>query len=244
MLQKDSGIVLAVARSGETSLSVIFLGRASGKIRLLAKGVLGPKHPSRGVVEPGNEVEVVFYHKDGYQSFYLKETSLIACPAAGRESLPHLAANLAALELLNQVCVPGASLDDGIVDTTAAFLQSSPSKDPLLVFLAFEIKLLEVLGVAPDTFGCVHCGTAPDGGLYSPRDGVSFCAEHGTFVPESVTLSEELLRTAVRCAEDSFDAIAEGGVSRAARKELGRLVHWTYTYHVQGYHLPRSLSLL
>jgi hypothetical protein len=28
------------------------------------------------------------------------------------------------------------------------------------------------------------------------------------------------------------------------RKQLGRLVHWTYTYHVQGYHLPRSLNLI
>lgn len=244
MLLKDSGIVLTVARSGETSLGIVFLGRASGKIRLLAKGALGPKRPSRGVIEPGNEVEVVFYHKDGYQSFYLKETSLIASPAAGRESLPHLAANLAALELLGLVCVPGASLDTGIVDTAAAYLQAAAGDDPLLLFLAFEIKLLEVLGVAPDTFGCVHCGTSPDGGLYSPRDGVSFCAEHGTVVPESVSLSEELLRAAVRCAEDPFDAIAQGGVSRSARKDLGRLVHWTYTYHVQGYHLPRSLSLL
>ena len=244
MLVKDYGIVLAVARSGETSLSIIFLGRTSGKVRLLAKGVLGPKHTSRGVLEPGNEVEVVFYHKDGFASFYLKETSLIASPAAGRDSLPHLAANLAALELLNQVCVPGASLDHGIVDTAAAFLGAAPSDDPLLLFLAFEIKLLDALGVAPDTFGCVHCGTTPDGGLYSPRDGVSFCAEHGTRVPDSVTLSGELLHAAARCAEDSFDAIAQGGVSRSARKELGRLVHWTYTYHVQGYHLPRSLSLI
>jgi len=244
MLVKDSGIVLTVARSGETSLGIVFLGRASGKIRLVAKGALGPKYHSRGVIEPGNEIEVVFYHKDGYHSFYLKETSLIASPAAGRESLPHLAANLAALELLGLVCVPGASLDSGIVDTAAAYLQAGASDDPLLLFLAFEIKLLEALGVAPDTFGCVRCGTSPDGGLYSPRDGVSFCAEHGTKVPESVSLSGELLRAAVRCAEDPFDAIAQGGVSRTARKELGRLVHWTYTYHVQGYHLPRSLSLL
>ncbi len=244
MLVKDSGIVLAVARNGETSLGVVFLGRASGKIRLLAKGALSSKHPSRGVLEPGNEVEVVFYHKDGYASFYLKETSLVASPAAGRESLPHLAANLAALELLHQVCVPGASLDHGIVDTATAYLQAPASADPLLMFLAFEIKLLDALGVAPDTFGCVHCGTSPDGGLYSPRDGVSFCAEHGTRVPESVSLSEELLSAATRCASDSFDALAEGAVSRSARKELGRLVHWTYTYHVQGYHLPRSLSLI
>jgi DNA repair protein RecO len=244
VLVKDSGIVLAVARRGETSLGVVWLGRGSGKVRLVVKGALGPKHPGRGVLEPGNEVEVVFYHKEGYQSFYAKETSLIASPAAGRDSLPHLAANLAALELLHQVCVPGASVDDAIVDTAAAYLRSPPGLDPLLSFLAFEIKLLNALGVAPDTWGCVRCGALPSDGLYSPRDGVSFCAEHGTRVPESVRLSEELLRMAARCAEDSFDSLARGGGSRAARKELGRLVHWTYTYHVQGYHLPRSLNLI
>lgn len=244
MLLKDTGIVLSVVRSGETSLLVGFLGRASGKVRLTAKGALSPKHPTRGALEPGNQVEVLYYHKEGFASFFLKEAALVAGPAAGRESLPHLAANLAALELLNQVCVPGASIDHGIVDTAVAYLQAPRTDDPLLLFLAFEIKLLDALGVAPDTFGCVHCGTPPDGGLYSPRDGVSFCAEHGTRVPEAVSLSDELLRTAARCAQDSFDAIADGGVSRSARKELGRLVHWTYTYHVQGYHLPRSLSLI
>jgi DNA repair protein RecO len=235
---------LSVARRGETSLSAVFLGRDSGKVRLLAKGALGPKHPSRGVLEPGNEVEAVFYYKEGYGSFYLKETSLVANPRAGRESLPHLAANLAALEVLDQVCAGGALIDAGIVDTAAAYLQAPPGDDPLLMFLAFEVKLLGALGVAPDTFGCVRCGEAPAGGLYSPRDGVSFCAEHGTRVPESVALSQELLRTTVRCAEDSFDALAQNTVSRSARKDLGRLVHWTYTYHVHGYHLPRSLSLI
>ena len=103
MLVKDEGIVLSVSRSGDTSLGVVFLGRASGKIRLLAKGALSPKYPGRGVLESGNQVEVVYYHKDGYSTFYLKEVSLVASPAAGRESLPHLAANLAALELLSHV---------------------------------------------------------------------------------------------------------------------------------------------
>ncbi len=244
MLVKDSGIVISVSRSGETSLGLVFLGRACGKVRLLAKGALSPKHPGRGALEPGNQIEIVYYHRDAFASYFLKDVSLLACPSAGRESLPHLAANLAALELLDQVCVPGASLDHEIVDTAAAYLQAPAAGDPLLLFLAFEIKLLDALGMAPDTFGCVRCGTTPDGGLYSPRDGVSFCAEHGTLVPESVALSEELLRAAARCAEDSFEAIADRGVSRSARKELGRLVHWTYTYHVHGYHLPRSLSLI
>jgi len=49
---------------------------------------------------------------------------------------------------------------------------------------------------------------------------------------------------AARCAQEPYAALAAREVSRAARKELGRLVHWTYTYHVQGYHLPRSLNLI
>lgn len=244
MLMRDTGIVLSITRSGETSLSAIVLGRAGGKMRLLAKGAVSAKHPSRGALEPGNQVEVLYYHRDGHATFYLKEVSLLDAPAAGRDSLPHLAANLAALELLNQVCVPHASIDAEIVDTAAAFLASPPADDPLFLFLAFQIKLLAALGVSPDTIDCVRCGESPRDGIYSPRDGVSFCREHRAAVPEAVKLSPEIVAAAGQCAEDSFDSLAHAAVARAVRKELGRLVHWTYTYHVQGYHLPRSLNLI
>jgi len=244
MLIKDTGVVLAASRSGESSITFSFLGRQSGKVRVVAKGAIGPRHPTRGVMEPGNEIEVLFYHRDGYAMRYLKEASLVAAPASGRESLPHLAAGLAALELLDQVCVPGASVDDQIVDTAVAFLRAPRGQDPLLLFLAFQIKLLGALGVAPDTLSCVRCGAAPDGGVYSPRDGVSVCGEHRETFPDSVALTPEVVRAAQRCAVETFDALAGNEVPRAVRKELGRLVHWTYTYHVQGYHLPRSLSLM
>ncbi len=244
MLIKDSGLVLSTSRSGETSLSFVFLGRESGKIRILAKGAIGPRHPTRGAIEPGNEIEVLFYQREGYATRYLKEVSLIVSPCAGRESLPHLAAGLAALELLDQVCVPGASLDAAIVDTAAAFLSVPRSGDPLLLFLAFEIKLLDALGVSPDTMNCVRCGADPGEGSYSPRDGVSFCAEHRGAFPDAVRLTPEVVAVAAGCVSEPFPDIAAREVSRAARKELGRLVHWTYTYHVQGYHLPRSLNLI
>ncbi len=244
MLIKDRGLVLSAARSGETSLSFVFLGRDSGKVRVMSKGAFGPKHPGRGAIEPGNEIEVLFYQREGYATRYLKEASLVATPRAGRESLPHLAAGLAALELLDQVCVPGATLDDSIVDTAAAFLSAPMSEDPLLLFLAFEIKLLAALGVSPDTMSCVECGADPADGTYSPRDGVSFCAEHRAAYPEAVDLTRDVVMAAAWCAQEPYMKLAAREISRAARKELGRLVHWTYTYHVQGYHLPRSLNLL
>lgn len=244
MLVRDTGIILAIGRSGESSLSANFLGRAGGKLRLLSKGAVSAKHPSRGALEPGNEVEVIYYHREGQGTSYLKEVSLLHVPAAGRDSLPHMAANLAALELLNQVCVPNASIDSELVDTAAAFLASPPATDPLFLFLAFQIKLLAALGVSPDTVDCVRCGESPRDGIYSPRDGVSFCAEHRSQVPEAVKLSAEIVSAAEQCAAQPFDVLAHEAVTRGVRKELGRLVHWTYTYHVQGYHLPRSLNLI
>lgn len=244
MLIKDRGLVLSAARSGETSISFVFLGRESGKVRVLSKGALGPKHPTRGALEPGNHIEALFYQREGYATRYLKESSLIAAPGAGRESLPHLAAGLAALELLDQVCVPGASLDSAIVDTAAAFLSAPMGGDPLLMFLAFEIKLLAALGVSPDTVSCVRCGAHVEEGSYSPRDGVSFCAEHRAVYPDAVDLSHDVVLAAHCCAQEPYPALAARAVSRDTRKELGRLVHWTYTYHVQGYHLPRSLNLI
>ena len=244
MLLRDSGIVLSIERRGETSLSAVFLGRAGGKMRLLVKGALSARHPSRGALEPGNEVEVLYYHRDGQATSYLKEVALLHTPGAGRDSLPHMAANLAALELLNLVCVPQASIDSGVVDTAADFLAAPPAADPLFLFLAFQIKLLGALGVSPDTVDCVRCGESPRDGIYSPRDGVSFCAEHRASVPEAVKLSPEIVAATGQCAEQPFDVLAREAVARGVRKELGRLVHWTYTYHVQGYHLPRSLNLI
>lgn len=244
MLLRDTGIVLSTERRGESSLSVNFLGRSAGKMRMLAKGALSARHPSRGALEPGNEIEVLYYHREGQSTSYLKEVSLVRTPGAGRDSLPHMAANLAALELLNQVCVPRASIDSDVVDTASAFLAAPPAADPLFLFLAFQIKLLAALGVSPDTFDCVRCGATPREGIYSPRDGVSFCAEHRAPVPEAVKLSPEIVAATGECAEQSFDVLARAAVARGVRKELGRLVHWTYTYHVQGYHLPRSLNLI
>ena len=244
MLLRDTGILLSIGRTGESSLAAVFLGRSGGKLRLLAKGAISAKHPSRGALEPGNEVEAIYYHREGQATSYLKEVSLLHTPAAGRDSLAHIAANLAALELLNQVCVPHASIDSEMVDTAASFLAAPPAVDPLFLFLAFQIKLLAALGVSPDTVDCVRCGERPSDGIYSPRDGVSFCAEHRTAVPEAVRLSPEIVAAAGQCAEQSFDALAREAPARGVRKELGRLVHWTYTYHVQGYRLPRSLSLI
>ena len=157
MIRKDAGVVLKTARSGETSKTVTFLSRESGKIRLLAKGALGGKSPLRGALEPGNHLEVVYYHREGRTGRFIKEVHTHSTLDIGRDSLSRLSCALAVLELVDTVCY-WESPDPGIVDQLVEYLDCPPAENPVLLFLAFEFKLLSVLGALPDFSACSVCG--------------------------------------------------------------------------------------
>ena len=77
---------------------------------------------------------------------HLKDAAQLSGFFAARDSLTHLAARLAAMELLDQVCYPG-SADENIVDLAAEYVRCGVATDPLFVFLAFELRLLEALRI-------------------------------------------------------------------------------------------------
>lgn len=243
MLVKDLGIVLGVRKSGETSVIVNFLAREAGKVRFIIKGALASKHPSRGTLEPGNSLEVLYYDKPDRTLYYVKETALRFAPTGRRDSLTAMAALLAGLELLDQVCYPG-SADAHILDLAVEYSSTPPGPEPLFTFLAFEIKLLEALGVSPEVSHCAHCHRAMPSGHYVPAEGASFCGEHGREREGALRLSAEVRNLMEVCVTEPMSELAILDVSRAARKDLGRIIHWTYTHHVHGYRLPNSLSLL
>jgi recombinational DNA repair protein (RecF pathway) len=198
---------------------------------------------SGGQLETGNHVEAVYYYKENRNVYYLKEVSLLSPPFAGRDSLPHAATRLSAMELLDQVCYPG-SADETIVDVAVEYVRVEGEADPLLVFLAFELRLLAALGAFPDLTGCAGCGEEVRDGAYDARGGVVFCQHHAQTVPDALPLSAQVLAAIQLCVAVPLPELIEAGVEERTRKQLGKLVHWTYTYHVQGYSLPKSLSLI
>jgi len=265
MLEKDEGIILRTARRGETSKDLVFLGRRSGKIRLIAKGAMGTRSGFRGLLEAGNHVDIVYYFKEGRTLFYLKEVYVRSSAAAGRDSLEDLAVVLAALELLDGVCFP-SSPDELLVDIALAYICCPAAADPLFMFLVFEFRLLEALGALPDFFSCSSCGRKTENGLYDPKSGECRCREHagpyenGSSVaavgsrsfhstplatgPGAARISPELLELIGECCCESLDTLRQKQVDGKLRKDLGKIIHRTYTYHVQGYRLPDSLKLL
>jgi len=194
------------------------------------------------VFEAGNHVEVVYYYKEGRSVYFIKEAALVSAPGRRRDSLSHMAALLAALELLEQVCY-WQSPDAHIVDVALDYTHHQDCRDPLFMFLALEVKLLHALGTSPDVSACARCGNSLSGGTYNPRDGASFCREHAEGV-ELMDFDAATVTMLEFCADEPFDALSGHDVPARHRKELGKLVHWTYTHHVHGYSLPKSLSLI
>ncbi len=243
MLVRDEGIVLRTRRSGETSLVATFLGRGCGRVRLMAKGALTSRSPWRGLLEPGVHLEVVFYRREGRDLGFLREASAASPPLPGDVSLEQIAVRLAAAELLECVCYTGAPAPQ-IVDRAVELLRCHRPADPLFLLLAFEIHLLALLGVSPEFSRCAVCGAPFAGGWFRPDDGSVACADHPVPAGRAVALSAETAGTAVSLARAPLEAAARVVPPPTVRKELGRVLHWAYTLHVQGYHLPESLNLI
>jgi len=243
MLVKDYGIILKTARRGESSVDVLFLGRASGKIRLIAKGLLGKKTEKRISLEPGGLVDIVYYHKEDRTVYYAKEISVRRASSVDRRSLPALVSVLAAVELLDLTCY-SESADEALVDVAVSYMNCQPAADPLFFYLAFEIKLLEALGAIPDFSRCAACGKEITTAYLDEREGACYCSQHKKHVVQRHVMRSDLLRIIDACRRHPLEALRDVQVEPALRKDLGKVIHRTYTYHVQGYKLPQSLKLL
>ena len=243
MLRKDEGVLLKSARQGETSRVVTFLGRESGKIRLLAKGALGQKSPFRGLLEPGNLVEAVYYYQKGRSQFFLREVHVRAGIRSDREPLESVASSLAILELLDQTSY-WESPDERIIDLIGEYFGSARDGDPLFIFLAFGFKLLGVFGAMPELFNCQVCERPLTNGYFHPAEGASACSAHSSGAEKRVRLSGELLELLERMTVTPLCDLTSGTVDTELRKRLGAVLHWTYTFHVHGYTLPEALKLI
>ena len=242
MIEKDEGVVLKSTRSGETSKVITFFGRRSGKIRLLGKGAMTARNPLRAALEPGNIIETVFYHKQGRTLYFLKEADVVLSAGSGRD-LVHAATSLALLELVNQVCY-WASPEERVIDLLVEYRKCEPPRDALFLFIAFEFKLLQILGALPDFSWCSSCGVRFDKGYFHPEDGVGACNVHTHPDPHRIPLGAATLPFLEQLTRRPLDSLDSLEVDGRTRKKLGKILHWTYTFHVQGYGLPEALKLI
>jgi len=247
MLGRDRGLVLRVFPLRETSAIACILGREHGRLRLVARGVRAPRSRAGASLEPGNEIDFVFTLQPGRDLGNMREATLVHPWVAGLGRLEPMAVAWAALEMLERILPEGAP-EEGLLDDVWGFFEAlrrdSDRAGVVLLFYAFELRLLERLGHAPELGSCRACGGVSDGaGALDADEGTWVCARCRPPGPRLVTVptSDRDLVLALMAAPWEAAGLP---THVETRRRIGRLLHLLLSKHVERYRYPRALGLL
>lgn len=150
MDERTSGIILRTRPLTETSLIVQWLTPDLGRIATVAKGARRPKSPFRGKLDLFYEAEFSFARSRKSELHNLREVVLGDTHRALRENLGWLQQASYFTTLVEQTTeteTPLPKVHQLVRDALARLCAAAPT--PRTVF-AFELKLLEELGLGPD----------------------------------------------------------------------------------------------
>jgi len=250
-LSRDEGLVLRTLSLGETSKIVSVLTRRFGRVKLVAKGSRTLRSRVGPLLEPGNQLDLVFYAREDRELWMLKEASLRRAALTGGTTLPKLSHLFAALELADRL-LPEREAAEEFEEICAAFLDRwhrAGDREMAALFFALELRWLSVAGLGIRVDGCANCDRelgAEGSGRASFRvaEGVLECAEcgreGGRWLEESVLGDLRVLDHLLARNEEApgFE------LSDEARRSIGRLLHEHLVFHLPRYRLPQSLYWL
>ena len=148
--ERTSGLVLRTYPLTETSLIVAWLTPNLGRISTVAKGARRPKSPFRGLRDVFYRCEFSFARSRRSELHLLREVRLVETHARLRQDMGWLRQAAYAAMLIEQNTEKETPLPEmfALLGELLAVLAQHPPQ-PLTV-LAFELKLLRVLGLEPD----------------------------------------------------------------------------------------------
>jgi DNA repair protein RecO (recombination protein O) len=173
----DDAIILSASKHGETSVIVQALTQKHGRHAGLVRGGVG--RGSRGVLQPGNEVQGTWKARlpDHLGSFSIE---------LKRARAAHLLNDAGRLAALSSACaVAEAALPEREAHETAydgflVLLEALESSDHWAeVYISWELGLLRELGFGLDLSACAQTGETEGLAFVSPRTGRAVTAAAG-----------------------------------------------------------------
>lgn len=184
-LRRNRGIVLTARDVQETDRLIHLLSEKEGKIAVLVKRARRMESPYGAILEPTNYVELIYYLREG--PYLLKEGHLLNLYPQLRRDPGRLGAALEGLAVAAEL-LPERSPEPKVFQLVRGFLSAlEEGLAPELGLLAFELKLLGLLGHGPHLEGCVRCGAEHEL-TWSPREGLLCrgCGGRGEEVPPAL----------------------------------------------------------
>ncbi len=262
---EDNALVLRSLRYRETSRITTMLTRRFGKITVIAKGARDIKSPFGAALDPLTGAQIVFYLKKN-RTLHLLRAAWVdrTFLSALTDPTGYFLAS-AALEFVNKI-LPDEDPCPEVYDILGSFLaelDEEPSNPRASVlFKAFQLRLVSLLGYSPQIEECADCGGVlgeiagfgvAEGGLLCRS-----CPGRGQVLPCSPD-SRRMLRAILGFVETTTDgsplinsserveAVADAPHSAPLRRvdrEVVAVIESFLRYHVVGYKGLRSLRCL
>jgi DNA repair protein RecO (recombination protein O) len=150
MIENATGIILRTFRYSETSLIVDWLCAEQGRISTIAKGALRPRSSFAGKLDLFYLANLSFSRSTRSELHTLRELSLVRQHPRLRTELQYLEQACYCAALVRQATEADSPIPEiyRIMKDFLSFLEAHPPQ-PRAVF-AFELKLLNELGLSPD----------------------------------------------------------------------------------------------
>jgi DNA repair protein RecO (recombination protein O) len=163
-LYRDDGVVLRTQKLGEADRIITVLGRSTGRIRAVAKGVRRTKSRFGARLEPFTHVDLMLHH--GRSLDIITQAEVIRPygePLAG--DYPRYTAGVAMLETAERFTPveKEPALRQFLLLVGGLRALGDAEHDPGLVLDAFLLRSLAVAGYAPALRECARCGASGNG---------------------------------------------------------------------------------
>jgi DNA repair protein RecO (recombination protein O) len=150
MEERATGIILRTRPLTETSLIALWLTAEHGRVATVAKGALRPKSPFRGKLDLFYSAEFSYSRSRRSELHTLKEMRLIETNSRLREELGYVQQASYAAALIEQTTETDTPLP-GVYEIFTGLIAFLPAGAAVQkTVFAFELKLLQELGLQPD----------------------------------------------------------------------------------------------
>lgn len=237
---KAEGLIMRAMKMGETSKLVTLFTRELGFLKVIAKGSRMSKSRFGAALEPLTVSRIVYYDKETRDLQFLSHAEIA-------EHFPNLSADLERWGFANACCE--------LVERTHVGVELQPKLYPVLLetlramntatvearlcFWRFQMRVLDLLGFAPNFKHCQSCGAKDVLANVSEEQSVyHFDVAHGGVLCErcAATRSVQLLSGgAARLLESlqtvSFDRLARYKVSPPTRLAVEHFFQLYFAHH-------------
>lgn len=244
---RDSGVVLRTLKLGETSRIVSALTTAHGRVKLVAKGSRKLDSRLGALLEPGNELDLVFYPHRDRELWTLGEAGLRRAALTGGGTLSKLSHLFAALELADRLLPEREAVPefDALLRSWLDAWHRESDVSMAALYFVLEIRWLECTGLGLDPRRCAECGgtvLTQERACFRVTDGTFVCARCG--LGSGRWIDGSVVDALQRLTETDLAECPAPSVDATERREIGRLLHEHLAFHLPDYRLPQSLYWL